>query len=128
MAAVADLIVTPVKLPPAPVTVAAGGTVALIAIVRNQGLGDAGPSSLRFALVVTPTAAPIKRMPEIVPVVAVPHGAAREAAATVTIPLRTPPGIYHVQACVDTTNVVVESSNVNNCGTSNPTIQVTAAP
>lgn len=33
-------------------------------------------------------------------------------------------GAYFVQACVDITNVVVESSDENNCGTSVDTIQV----
>jgi subtilase family serine protease len=123
--AIADLIVNPVKLPPAPVTVVRGHTVDLIAVVRNQGHGDAGASSLRFSLVISPGAAPIKKMPEIVPVLAVPHGTATQAAATVTIPPLTPIGTYHVQACVDIDNVVVESSNANNCGTSAATIQIT---
>jgi hypothetical protein len=121
--AVPDLIIAAVRLPPAPVTVVRGTTVALTAVVKNQGLGAAGASSLKFSLVLTSGAAPIKKMPEIVPVVAVATGVRQPTTATVTIPRLTPVGVYFVQACADLKEVA-ESSEENNCGTSGATLQV----
>ena len=62
-------------------TVARGGTVDLNAVVKNQGYADAAASSLRFSLVVSAGAAPIKKLPEIVQVVAVEAGGKQPAAA-----------------------------------------------
>lgn len=45
---------------------------------------------------------------------------------SVTIPLSVPPGIYYyLLACADDTNVVAESSEINNCMISGTTIMVT---
>jgi subtilase family serine protease len=124
---VADLVIGQVRLPtsPTPLTVAPGGTVSLTAVVKNQGTADAGSSSLKFSLVLTPAAAPIKKLPEVVavpgPVVAKDE---KTVTATVTVPNNTPLGKYFVQACADVTNAVVESSDSNNCGTSTDTLQV----
>jgi hypothetical protein len=79
---------------------------------------------LRFSLVVSPGAAPIKHIPDIVPVAAVASGGRRPTASTVTIHPKTPLGTYLVRACVDILNEVVESSDENNCGTSVETITV----
>jgi trimeric autotransporter adhesin len=123
--AVADLIVLNVRLPAPPVTVAPGGTVVLTAVVRNQGLADAGASTVKFSLVVSPGAAPIQKIAGTVPAPAVAHGTKEPATATVTIPSSTPAGTYFVQACVDWLKEVAESSEANNCGTSVATLQVT---
>jgi CARDB len=122
--AVPDLVVTLVTLPLAPAKVAPSGTIALTAFVKNQGLANAGASKLQFALVLTPGAAPIKRIP-VVPVAAVASGSpAQPTTATVTISPKTPLGVYFVQACVDWFNEVPESSDENNCGTSGATLEV----
>jgi subtilase family serine protease len=125
VAAVADLIVLNLRLPTPPVTVAAGGTLELTAVVRNQGLGDAGASAVKFSLVLSPGAAPITKITGTVPVVPVARGKKEPATAIATIPNKTPPGTYFVQACADWLKEVEESSEENNCGTSVATLQVT---
>ena len=124
VAAVADLIVLNVRLPAPPVTVVRGGTVVLTAVVRNQGLGAAGASTVKFSLVLSPGAAPIQKIPGTVPAPAVAAGKKEPAVATITIPTSTPPGSYFVRACVDWLNGVDETSNENNCGISPEKIQV----
>jgi hypothetical protein len=86
--------------------------------VKNQGLGDAADSFVRFFLVLMAGAAPIKNIPEVVAVGPLVHGASRSINATVTVPSGTPPATYLIQACVDKANLVAESSDENNCGTS----------
>lgn len=124
VAAVPDLIVFSVQPPVPQATVARGGTVVLNTVVKNQGLGDAADSFVRFFLVLMAGAAPIKNIPEAVPVGALVHGASRSINATVTVPTGTPVGIYLIQACVDKANLVAESSDENNCGTSVGTLKV----
>lgn len=119
-----DLIVTDVTLPPAPVTVAPGGPVTLTTFVKNQGLADAGSSFLRYSLVKTLGAAPIKNIPELVSVPALAPGVPRPTTMTVAIHPKMPLGVYFVLACVDQGDIVVEYSDENNCRTSVATIEV----
>jgi subtilase family serine protease len=124
VAAMPDLIVNAVTLPLPPVTVARGAKVTLSAVVKNQGSANAVASSVKFSLVKTPGPAPITKLPEIVPVLAVAASGEKTATGPVTIPTDTPVGTYYVQACADTANVVVEVSDTNNCGTSVDTLVV----
>ena len=94
--------------------------------MKNQGLGDAGPSHLKFSLVVSQGAAPIKKLLESVAVPAVPHGDSKVVTAPLTVLRATPLGTYLVVACVDSLNEVAESSNENNCWTSVAPLQVIA--
>ena len=125
VAAAPDLVVTAVTLPTPPVPVPHGGTVALTAVVKNQGLAAAGASSLKFALILSQGAAPIIKIAGLVPVAALTlaPGANASTTATVTIPGSTPAGTYFIQACVVMASGV-ESSAENNCGTSSATLQV----
>lgn len=122
--ALPDLIVTSVTVAGAPVTVARGGTLAITAPVKNQGFGDAGASTTKFVLVLTPGAAPVKNLNGTQTVPALAAGAQSGPQITVGVYNDTPPGTYFVQACADNAKVVPEISNSNNCATSTGTVTV----
>ena len=73
--ALPDLSVARVTVESTPVTVALGATFVVTSVVKNQGMGDAGPSTTKFYLIVTPGAAQKKDLGGTESVPALPHGA-----------------------------------------------------
>jgi subtilase family serine protease len=119
-----DLTVSSVKLATSLVTVSVGGTLPITIVVKNQGFANAGVSTVKLSLVVSPGAAPVKTLLESQAVPAVALNGQQTVQPTATIPSGTPAGTYVVQACVDTVKLVPEMSDENNCGTSVDTIKV----
>ena len=118
-----DLIVTLVTVKNAPLPVARGGSLTITATVKNQGEGDAPPSTLKFLLVDTVSGAP-KNLNGTKDYALIQPGATSTQQRIVTVFLDTPVGTYVVQACADSLDVIPEASETNNCFTSTGTITV----
>lgn len=91
----------------------------------NQGAGNAGSSTTRYYLSVTPGAAPAGTLlsgTRAVP--ALVAGASSAGTATVTISPYLPPGNYYLLACADDTRYVIESNENNNCASSSNALRV----
>jgi len=122
-----DLIVNKVTVTGDPLTVKQGDPVTMSVVVKNQGLLDAGASTMKFILV--PAAGtPTKNMKGEQAVPPVPQGTKVTVGATVNVYDDTVPGVYTVQACVDYDRVVGESSDGNNCTAAPGPITVTGVP
>ncbi len=122
--ALPDLVVNNVQLVGPSVAVARGGTLAITAPVKNQGLGNAGTSKTKFTLVVTPGAAPVKNLDGLQNVPALIAGDKSKVQISVGVFSETPVGTYYVQACADTENTVSETNDNNNCATSTDLVTV----
>ena len=118
-----DLIVTLVTVKNAPLSVARGGPLTITAAVKNQGEGDAPPSTLKFLLVHTVSGA-TKNLDGTKDYALIKPGTTISQQRIVTVFLDTPVGTYLVQACADSLDVIPEASETNNCFTSTGTITV----
>ena len=112
-----DLIVTTVT---APAAVAAGTPFAVTNTVENNsGVLAPGPFSVAFFLS-TDTTFDGGDIPlgATRTVASLGPNALNTASTPLTIPVGTPPGVYRILVAADATNIVVETSNLNNVGTS----------
>ena len=94
-----DLRLSTVTLASAPVAVTPGGTIDIGAVVQNAGVGDAGASTITFALVNAAGTARILNGTQAVPVLA--SGSSTPTQTTVTVPSDTPFATYTARACID---------------------------
>jgi subtilase family serine protease len=94
----------------------AGATINLTDTVRNQGAGDAGPSTTRLYLssnyLFDPSDLPLGS--RAVPAIA--GGASQSGTTSIVIPAGTAPGTYYLIAVADADGNVAESSEANNVG------------
>jgi subtilase family serine protease len=120
-----DLVVTSVTVEGAPTTVGRQGSLTITAVVKNQGLADARSSTMKFVLLNVPGGG-TKNLKGTQAVPSLAAGATGTVQKTVTVYGDTPLGTYHVQACADSSKVVRETSESNNCGTASGTLTVTA--
>ncbi len=118
-----DLVVTQVTVKNAPLSVARGGTLTITAAVKNQGEGDAPPSTLKFLLVHT-VSGQTKNLNGTKDYALIQPGLTSLQQQLVTVFPETTPGTYVVQACADSLDVVAEVSETNNCFSSTATITV----
>ena len=118
-----DLIVTLVTVKNAPLSVARGGLLTITAAVKNQGEGDAPPSTLKFLLVNTVSGA-TKNLDGTKDYALIKAGTTNSQQRIVTVFLDTTVGTYLVQACADSLDKIPEVSETNNCLTSTGTITV----
>jgi subtilase family serine protease len=118
-----DLVVTSLTVRNAPITVARGGSLVATTGVKNVGEGDALAVSLKFLLVNGPNGAS-KNLNGTQAVAALRSGASTTYSKTVTVFKDTPVGTYNVQACIDSTDIVAEASEINNCLTTETTVTV----
>lgn len=118
-----DLTVTSVAIQNAPLTVVRGGAVTITTDLLNQGEGDAIAVTLKYFLV-DGSGAAVTNLNGTQAVSALRSGAGTSYKKTVTVFTSTPVGTYNVQACVDSTDVVDEASETNNCLTTSTTVTV----
>lgn len=118
-----DLIVTNVVVKNAPLSVNRGGTLTITGTVKNQGEGDTVPSTMKYLLVNSTTGA-TKNLNGTMDYGVIRSGASLSLQRIVTVYADTPVGVYVVQACADSLDVVVETSETNNCFTTTATITV----
>ena len=118
-----DLVVTSVGNPPA--SAAPGKAFAITDTVKNQGATTAAQSTTRFYLSLDAAKdAGDALLPGSRTVPTLAAGAQSAGTTTVTIPLTTPPGTYHLLACADDLQAIAEASELNNCRTAAATIVV----
>jgi subtilase family serine protease len=118
-----DLTVISVLVKNAPLSVARGGTLTITAGVKNLGEGDAPPSTTKYMLVHTVTGA-TKNLNGTMDYGVIRPGTTSSLQRVVTVFADTPVGVYVVQASSDSLDVVVETSETNNCFTTSATITV----
>ena len=123
----ADLVVNKVTVTTDPPTVKQGDPIEISVVVRNAGLKDADASTLKF-LLIPPSGTPTKNLKGTAAAPAVPQGTKVTVPAALSVYSDTVPGVYTVQACVDSKKVVDESSNGNNCTSATTQITVTGIP
>src|SRR5262249_24377844 len=110
----ADLAVTSITVTDSPLTVKSGtGTVSINTTVANLGLADAPQSMMKYVLINSVTGTQ-KNLKGTQTIPAVPAGGTTSVQATVIVFGDTVPGAYKVQACADSTKVVLETSEGNN--------------
>ena len=124
MTTLPDLRLSTVTLGNAPVVVTPGGTIDVGAVVQNAGVGDAGASTITFALVNAAGTVRSLTGTQSVPVVA--SGTSTSTQTTVTIPSGTPFATYTARACIDAAGVVPEDFDTNNCTNAAATVKVAA--
>jgi subtilisin family serine protease/subtilase family serine protease len=110
-----DLVVSALT---APAVAAPGGAISLSDTTKNDGGGNAEPSTTRFYLSTNTTldAADVGLGTRAVPLLA--GGASSAAATSVTVPSGTATGTYYILAFADAPNTVGESLETNNTRTS----------
>jgi subtilase family serine protease len=125
-----DLVVDKATVVGAPLTINQGESLTIKVNVRNTGLLDADASTLTFRLASTGVTPPIaKNLKGTLAVPAVPKGTlVKQLFATPSVDEETIPGTYIVRACVDSKEVVPESSDGNNCTPAPETLTVTGLP
>ncbi len=109
-----DLVETALSDPPAGAR--PGGSFAVTDTVRNQGMGDAGPSTTRYYFSLDTTKDGTDTLlsgSRAVPFL--PSGAVSSGAATVMVPFNIASGSYFLLACADDTGAVAEADETNNC-------------
>jgi subtilase family serine protease len=120
-----DLVVPSVTVQGAPLNVARKGTLTISADVKNQGLADATLSStIKFSLVNTSSGATKNLSGGTQTVSSLVSGASTSVQKTVIVYSDTVLGTYKVRACADSTKVILESSESNNCTLTNETVTV----
>jgi subtilase family serine protease len=124
VATLPDLRLSAVTLANAPAVVTPGGTIDIGAVVQNAGVGDAGASTITFALVNAAGTARNLTGTQAVPVVA--SGTTTPTQTTVTVPLDMPLRTYTARACIDAGGAVPEASDANNCTSAPGTVKVVA--
>ena len=124
MTTLPDLRLSTVTLGSAPVVVTPGGTIDVGAVVQNAGVGDAGASTITFALV--NAAGTVRSLIGTQSVPVVPSGTSTSTQTTVTIPSGTPFATYTARACIDAAGVVPEDFDTNNCTNAAATVKVAA--
>jgi subtilase family serine protease len=118
-----DLVLTTVALTRPQVNVMPGGTLAISAVARNNGVLDAGDSTITFALVPTGGGATVALVEaQVVP--SLPPGSSASTQTSVTVPADTAIGTYRAMACIDAAGVVAEGSDSNNCTTADGIVSV----
>ena len=93
-----------------------GDLLGVVDFVQNLGLGAAKASTTRYYLS-TDTVKGANDI-QLIGNHAVPSleaGAFSNGSVTVTIPISTPPGFYHVLACADDAKALAENDETNNC-------------
>jgi hypothetical protein len=109
-----DLVVSEVGNPPA--ALRPGRTFAIGDTVENQGPVGSGSFHVRFYLSADASRGHGDPMLLGTRVVSgLPAGAASAGRTSVRVPSNVAPGIYHLVACADDTNVVRESDETQNC-------------
>ena len=101
-----------------------GGTIDVGAVVQNAGVGDAGASTITFALVNAAGTVRSLTGTQAVPVLA--SGTSTSTQTSVTIPSDTPFATYTARACIDAANAVPEDFDANNCTSAAGTVKVVA--
>jgi subtilase family serine protease len=116
-------VVTSVSDPPA--SGHQDGTLRVTDAVRNAGTLSAGASTTSLHLSTDTTLDPGdvaldagRTVPALAP------GQHHSGTTEVTVGLLTPPGVYHVIACADSTAVIAERDETNNCRASSGTIRI----
>ena len=107
----ADLAVTTLT---APATAAPGTAISVSDITKNQGVGNAAPSTTRFYL---STNTLFDASDVVVGARAVPllgDGASSSVTTSLTLPTTTATGTYYILAVADAANTVAESIETNN--------------
>lgn len=106
-----DVIVSAVT---APAVGAPGGAISISDTTKNQGAGDAEPSTTRLYLSTNTSldASDVALGTRSVPLLA--GGASANATTSVTLPTTTATGTYYILAAADAANTVVESIETNN--------------
>lgn len=100
--------------PNAPTTAIKGTNITLTCTVRNNGLGPAGTSNLRFYLSANTTYEATDILLGYAPVVSLIGGTTSFKYKQVTIPITTIPGNYYILYRADAQLQVVESNENNN--------------
>jgi hypothetical protein len=123
--ALPDLVINRVTVEDSPVVVARGASFNVTSVVKNQGLGDAGASTTKFYLILTPGAAQKKGLTGTQSVPPVPLQRKFNSTVSVQVEENTIPGTYYVLGCADeVVKSVVENDDNNNCTTSLETVVV----
>ena len=120
-----DLTIQTVSVKNAPLSVARGGSVTITIDPKNLGEGDAVATTAKFLLVSTTAAVPPKNLNGTQAVAALRSGAGTTYTKTVTVFNDTAAGEYVVQACADSSDIVNEDSEINNCTNSTAKVTVT---
>jgi subtilase family serine protease len=118
-----DLVVTQVTVRNAPLTVARGGSLTITAAVKNVGEGSAAASTMKYILVDS-AGVPTQNLNGTQAYPLLNSGSSTSIQKVVTVFLSTPVGVYTVQACADSTDVVKELSETNNCLSTTATVTV----
>jgi subtilase family serine protease len=122
-AALADLTVTAVSNPPA--SVPQGGSFPVTDTVKNQGVGTAGVSTVRYYLSTDTLKGGDTLLAGARSVGTLVAQGISTGTVTVTVPSGMALGTYRVLACADDLKTVAESSEANNCSASATPVQVT---
>lgn len=122
----ADLVVSSVTVQGAPLTVVPGDSIAVSAVVANQGLAPANSSALKFVLVDTVTSG-TKNLKGSQTVGSLAAGDSTTSNTTVEIYSDTLGGTYQVQVCADSGKDISETLESNNCTTADALVTVQAA-
>jgi|GEM_PF-638939 len=109
-----------------PASVAPGARLTFTETTTNIGLASAAASTTRYALSNDAAVGGDIELGSRSIVSLAPSGQST-GALSLTVPAGTPTGPYHVVACADTTNAVVESNEANNCVLSTDVVNVTRA-
>jgi hypothetical protein len=110
---VPDLTVTQVSA--SQETVAVGANVDVTVTVYNAGGGSADPSSARLLLSSDATISLSDTSLGDIAIPALALGTSQTITTPMTLPSTTPPGAYTLGACADSTGIVTELSETNNC-------------
>ena len=122
--AVADLVITSVTVVPAlPKTLAPNADIAFTVVVKNIGLAQARAATMKLLLINTSTGTE-KNLNGTASIPVVNAGASVTVTKTVKVYSDTASGTYTVQACADSTKIVVELEDNNNCGNADGVLTV----
>src|SRR5262249_1591970 len=123
-----DLVVTSVTVAGNPASVARLGSLTITATVTNTGgVKITKLSIMKFQLLNT-VGGGTKNLKGIatIPQPIAENGGSVQVQGTVTVFGDTPLGTYQVQACADSTKVILEANEKNNCGSASGTLTITA--
>jgi CARDB len=91
-----------------------GGQISVVAVVRNQGSGDAGSSQVAFVYALDPALSEGFVVGLLATAPAVGAGEAATVRRSVPVPAALSPGEYFVGAIADSGNSVIEADETNN--------------
>lgn len=120
-----DLTVSGLSTPPSSIT--AGSAFTMSDTTTNIGPGPAAPSVTRYYLSLDGTFSSSDLLLGSRSVSSLAAGTSSSGSVSVTVPSTTTATTYYMLACADSTNLVSESSETNNCATGSNMVQVNAA-